>query len=120
VNACLYCSKQSTYYDIDEWSQLARVCVSQCCQLLANVFGQINRKIRPLAKKFGRTYYPFIEAVLQRLLPQKNLIHKCIEKYISANNEDFFMSNTLQKSSATFRPFYGKSAKNSAADFSGR
>jgi hypothetical protein len=27
----------------------------QCCQLLAKVFCQINRKIRPLTKKFGRT-----------------------------------------------------------------
>jgi hypothetical protein len=29
--------------------------ICQCCQLLANNFGQINQKIRPLAKKFGRT-----------------------------------------------------------------
>jgi hypothetical protein len=27
----------------------------QCCQLLAKDFGQIYHKIRPLAKKFGRT-----------------------------------------------------------------
>jgi hypothetical protein len=31
---------------------LTQVC-SQCCQLLATIFGQINQKIRPLAKKFG-------------------------------------------------------------------
>jgi hypothetical protein len=32
-------------------------------------FGQDNRKIQQLANKFGRTHYPFIETVLQRLLP---------------------------------------------------
>jgi hypothetical protein len=30
------------------------------------------------------------------------------------------VKSTLQKSSATFRPFLDKSAKNSAADISGR
>jgi hypothetical protein len=35
----------------------------QCCQLLAKDFGQINRKIRPLAEKFGRAHYPLKDAV---------------------------------------------------------
>jgi hypothetical protein len=34
----------------------------QCCQLLANVYGQNNRQIRLLAKKFGRTHYLLLEA----------------------------------------------------------
>jgi hypothetical protein len=46
---------------------------NQCCQLLANDFGHINRKIGPLAKMFGRTHYLFKEDALQRLLPQKKL-----------------------------------------------
>jgi hypothetical protein len=37
---------------------------SLCCQLLANDFSQIARKIRPLAKNFGRSHCLFIEAIL--------------------------------------------------------
>jgi hypothetical protein len=48
----LYCRSSET----KQWNQ--------CCQLLANVFGEINPKIWPLAKKFGRTYHPFTETVL--------------------------------------------------------
>jgi hypothetical protein len=44
----------------------------QYCQLLAYDFGRINPKIRPLVKKFGCAYYPFIEAVLRRHLLQNS------------------------------------------------
>jgi hypothetical protein len=40
----------------------------QCCQLLENYFGQINQKIRPLAKK-SATY---IQVVLQRPVMQNS------------------------------------------------
>jgi hypothetical protein len=40
----------------------------QCCQHLANVFGQINLKIRPLANTFGRTDKPLIEAEAENIV----------------------------------------------------
>jgi hypothetical protein len=39
--------------------------LTQCCQLMENDFGQINRKFPPLVKNFDREHYLFIEAVLQ-------------------------------------------------------
>jgi hypothetical protein len=54
----------------------------QCCHLLANYFGQIHQKIRPLAEKFGHTHYPFTEAGLQRLLRNKvtKNMNSCVMK----------------------------------------
>jgi hypothetical protein len=51
---------------VEEWILRGR----QSCQLLANNFGQINWKIRPLTKKFGRAHYFVMEALFQALLQQ--------------------------------------------------
>jgi hypothetical protein len=45
-------------------SQLGPSILAQCCQLPGNVFGQIYRKLRPLAKKFGRTHQLFMKAII--------------------------------------------------------
>jgi hypothetical protein len=58
-------------YQQDRVNELINVYdAGQCCQLLANNFGQINRKIRPLAKKFSRTHYFVLEALFHALLQQ--------------------------------------------------
>jgi hypothetical protein len=70
------------------FSKLAQVSI-------ANSWPMISAKS---TQKFGRAYYPFIEAVLQRLLPQnsnkKVEFHTSIEQFISANNENFYANNT--------------------------
>jgi hypothetical protein len=43
-----------------------------------------------------------------------------IDQSVSANNQSFSVKNTQQKSSATFLPFFEKSAKRTAAVSSGR
>jgi hypothetical protein len=50
-----------------------------CCQLLANYLGQIIPKIRPLAKKFGRTHYFVREAFF------KHLCGKLVAKKLSTS-----------------------------------
>jgi hypothetical protein len=52
--------KKGTLFPFLEDEQ--RLPARQCCQFLANVYGQNNRKIRLLAKKFGRTHNLLLEA----------------------------------------------------------
>jgi hypothetical protein len=58
-----------------------------------------------VTNKFSRTHYLFLGAVLQV---------EFTLGLISANNQCFYVKNTQQKSSATFLPFFEKSAKHSA------
>jgi hypothetical protein len=89
----------------------------QICSLssVANFWPKISAKS---TEKFCRAHYFFIEAILQSLLAQN--INKNTEQSFSANNEGFCVNNARLKSSATLRLLYEKSAKDSAADFSGR
>jgi hypothetical protein len=83
----------------------------QCCQLFTKLFGQINQKIRPLAKKIGP---------LQNLL-KNEYITVFYTLFLSAREQEikdirrwsvllcryfkvFYMKKHLQKSSAPFRP----------------
>jgi hypothetical protein len=95
----------------------------QCCQLLAKNFGQFNLKLRPLAKKFGRTQYLFLGAVLQALLPQISSkysgVNPWVYQSISSNNQGLYVKCTHQKSLATFLPYFEKVVKNSATVSSG-
>jgi hypothetical protein len=58
-------------------------------------FGQFNLKVLPRAKKFGRTQYLFLGAVLQALLPQissKNSgVNPWVGRSISSNNQDLYV-----------------------------
>jgi hypothetical protein len=99
----------------------------QCCQLLAKLFGQINKKIRPLAKKFGPlqnfltnaniTVFYTLFLLAKGTKNQRNQEMKCtfLEIY-----KGFYMNYHPQKSSAPFRPFFGILKESSAAKFSGR
>jgi hypothetical protein len=91
---------------------------------MANDFGLINRKIRTLVQKFGRLHYPFIEVVLQRLLPQNS--NKKVEINSGPNSlfliiiKVFLWITNFKNVRPLFVLFFEKTAKNSAADLSGR
>jgi hypothetical protein len=75
--------------------------VSAGCQLLSKNFGQLNSKVRPLAKKFGRTQYVFLGAVLQALLPQisskNSRVNPWVGQYISSTNQGLYVKYTHTK-----------------------
>jgi hypothetical protein len=71
--------------------------VYQSCPLLANDFGQNQRKNSPT--------HLFVEATFQRFLPQNS--SKNVKYRDTANNQAFFVNITRQK----VRPFFEESAK---------
>jgi hypothetical protein len=102
-------------------------CYSQCCQLLNKLFGPANKKILPLAKKFGPTIKLVINTNITvfyklYLLSKVRKTHrKQIWRVCFLKKSDFlYMNHNLQKSSAPFRPLFSKTKENSAANFSCR